>query len=453
MKLLHFKEKFLKSFLLAVFCLVLITVLLGGAKKKEKEPDGLSTLFAHLPSKNLKVVRVIDDDFEKITDEDLYVMIDSAKYMLADKLGIRNVSFGGVETLTIEEFFEKYLKKDNKVYSTKNERRFRVGEKNDFEKHKKSIINYLKKWKVEEIQGFFPKNERSRYDSYEKIYNGIVTQMRAKIDQISKIKVNGKSILRPGKATYRSFMNWLAVLENQDEYDFVLTNTFILFDDISQPQPHGIFHKCKVGGVSTGNTHRHTLEDRVIMTSTFGMDTNIPFFMERKDEKFSRKDRNEVIGGFIIAHELGHAIIKLPDQYSHPPECLMNNNKEITYKEGYELLKKNAGPCPVCRKWLDARSLFYDAEWYFSKKQWRKAVELYMQVIKSTPKNVDGSYRGYMAFLAFKMSKAYFELGNLEMALKGAEKAVSLYRWKEEYETWRKELASEIGKKILKKIP
>jgi|GEM_PF-2364169 len=397
-------------------------------------------LSANAPVRELQVVRVIDSDFEDISDNDLKQILATAKKMYQDKFGFSNVRFKDAGKVDIKKFFSLFLKPDGKIFQQKNKRRFLPGVKNDFLAHKKSILKFVKQWKLEELQSYFPENERSQYSSYEKIYDGLAKQMQEKIDFIGGIKQNGESILAKSKIEYRSFLNWLTVLENQDKYDLVLTNTFILYDDISQPSPHGVFSKCKVGGVSHKNLKRDVLGGRVIMGSTFGMDTKIPFFAEKGKAKVNRQQRNEVTGAFVVAHELGHALFKLPDHYNHGPECLMNNNKAISYKEGYDLLIAHPGPCAKCQKWITARKAFWEAESYFEKQQWEQAIEKYVFVIKNTPKNVDGSRNRYMAHVSYMLSRAYDQIGDRKLALRGAELAHKLFRWEEKYKSWKVQL-------------
>lgn len=408
-------------------------VLLYGATTPTTAAD---KLFRHIPQMELKVVRIIDDDFDDIDSSDMKLILATALATYRDNFGVNNVRFVDAGRLSIEEFFKRHLNEDGEVFQRKDKRRFRIGEKNDFALHKESILKYLKKWEVEELKEFFPVSDQARYDTYQKIYQGTVEQMQSKIKFITSIKENGRSVLRSEKAKFRSFINWLTALETQNEYDVVLTNTFILYDDISQPQPHSIFTKCKVGGVSHKNLQRKTLEGRVIMGSTFGMDTRIDFFMEQGKSPISRNERNQVTGAYIIAHELGHAIFKLPDFYDHGPSCLLNNSRDLSYKEGYDLLIKNPGLCPKDKAWMEARSHFWDAEHAFNSGKWRDAVEAYRDVIKMTPNNLDGSRNRYMAQIAYKMSKAYFELGQMDYARRGAEMSIKLYRWEPKYADW-----------------
>jgi len=398
---------------------------------------------SYIPNMTLRVLRVIDNDFTDITDSDLDLILKTATEMYKSKFGVNNVTFEDAGRVSIETFFDRWMQHDSDVYKTKDQRRFKVGTINDFESHKPMIMRFIKQWSLEELQGFFPQEERPLYDTYEKIFDGIKKQMQEKIAFIQTIKLDDRSILRPEKMAMRSFLNWLVALELQNQYDVILTNTFILYDDISHPSPHSIFSKNKVGGVSHKNDSRLALEGRVIMGSTFGMDTRIPFFMEQGKALATHEERNKVTGAYIIAHELGHAIFKLPDHYNHGPECLMNNSKSLTYKEGYELLVQHSERCPICQKWLDARHIFWEAESQFDSQKYEEAISLYSKTIKGTPKNVDGSRQAYMAYISYKISKAAHALGNHSMALKGARMAVKLYPYVPVYSDWKQTLETQ----------
>lgn len=401
--------------------------------------------FAHAPQAQLSVLRVVDDDFAPLSDQDMRQMLDTATRMYRDKFGLDNVRFLDKGSLSIEAFFARYLEPQGEVYRTKDARRYRPGQVNDFASQRDSILRFLKNWDVPQLQSFFPENERAAYDTYDKLYDAITGQMRDKIAEIGRLGSRGKPLLRPEKAAYRSFINWLVALENQGEYDVVITNTFILYDDMSQPSPHSIFSKAKVGGVSHRNEKRQALGGRVIMGSTFGMDTDIPFFMEQ-DGAVSRARRNDVIGAYVIAHELGHALFKLPDHYDHGPECLMNNSKTLSYSAGYDLLVSHPGPCARCDTWLAARAAYWDGEYAFAHKNWRAALEAYARVPKLTPKNVDGNYAEYMAEVAYKMSLAAFSLNDRATAVRYAQTAAKLNPYNATYLSWRDSFESAAAK-------
>ncbi|RJO68873.1 MAG: tetratricopeptide repeat protein [Myxococcales bacterium] len=408
-----------------------------GAAEPETPP------FAHAPQVTLSVVRVLDGDFAYISDADLAAMLATARRMYADKFGVDHVRFIDAGRLSIESFFERFLDKKSEAYRRRDARRFHVGEANDFSRHKQTIMAFLKKWSLDELQGFFPAEERARYASYEDVHAGIVEQMTEKVAEIATLQVGGKPLLRPEKAEYRSFLNWLAALELQDRYDVVLTNGFILYDDMSQPSPHSIFSTCKVGGVSAKSPKRPALDGRVIMGSTFGMDTDIPFFKETAGAT-PRDRRNDVTGAYVIAHELGHAIFKLPDHYNHGPECLMNNAKNQSYEEGYALLVAHPGPCAKCAVWLSARDAFWDGEYFFSRQEWKAAIDAYTKALKQTPQNVDGHYGEYVARVAYRMSRAYAALGDWPLALKGVETALRFYQWDPAYAEWKKDVEAHL---------
>ena len=51
----------------------------------------------------------------------------------------------------------------------------------------------------------------------------------------------------------------------------------------------------------------------------------------------------EFIGTYLLAHELGHAILKIPDVYDHGPGCLMNTSFAPSYTDGYAALQSTHG--------------------------------------------------------------------------------------------------------------
>ncbi len=423
--------------------IVILVAVLSLLACKTSTPEAPTTsestetpLFAHIPQMTLTVLRVIDDDFPEISDQDLKEILNTARSMYQDKFQIDNIRFQDAGVQSIETFFQQTLSANPERLHEIEAKRFHPGGQNNFSAKRDIILAFLKNWQIEQLQAFFPEEERSQYDSYDKLFDGISRQMTSKIDYIQSLQHNGQSILRKEKQRVRSLLNWMVALETQTEYDLVLTNTFILFDNMEQPFPHSIFTTNKVGGLSHKNEHRPTLGKRVIMGSTFGMDTDIPFFKENPKETVSRSQRNHIVGAYIIAHELGHAIFKLPDFYDLPTHCLMNNNKDITYSQGYDLLVSHSGPCPDYAPWMQARSAAYDGDWHASRKEWKQAISAYTKVLRLTPKNVDGHYGKWLAEISYKMSKGYDSLGENELAIKGAQAAVRLYKWEPAYREW-----------------
>jgi len=366
-------------------------------------------LFEHYKPATLNVLLVIDEDFDDISESDVAQMLKTAAFMFKDKFGAPAPEFKFAGRMSIERFFADNLDRKSADFADYEARRFKVGTQNDVTQWREKILAFLKRWKIEELQAFFPEEERANYDSYEKLYDGVVAQMNSKLAEISRIKINGRSILDPSKIEYRSYQNWRLLFKQLTQYDLIITNTFILYDAATQPFPHSIFTSCKVGGFSSKSPKLTALGGRGIMANTFGMDTRIPFFIDPLQGEVSRCERNEIIGAFVLAHEMGHALFKLPDHYDHPDSCLMNNRMDISYAQGYRLLIDNPGTCPKCAIWMTARSYFWDGEFYFEQKEYSKAIAAYMQAARSTPKNIDGSYQEYMALIAYKISKAWFE--------------------------------------------
>jgi tetratricopeptide (TPR) repeat protein len=227
---------------------------------------------------------------------------------------------------------------------------------------------------------------------------------------------NGESLLSAAKLDHRSYVSWICAIRNQNEADFVLTNEFILYDLASEPYPHSIFQKCKMGGASLLSPKRRAIHRRALVASTFSMVTDIPFFIEEGAEWLTTRERLEVIGTFIVAHEMGHAVFKIPDFYDHPPECLMTTKFETGYVSGWRELKAHPGPCPDCQPYVDAKRHVFLAHEARMDGKLDEVIKNLKIAIRKTPKHTDGSYLRYVADLSVQIAETFAAKGDPKQA-------------------------------------
>jgi tetratricopeptide (TPR) repeat protein len=222
-------------------------------------------------------------------------------------------------------------------------------------------------------------------------------------------------------------VRWICAVREQDRADLILTNAFILYDLASEPYPHSIFAKNKVGGASLASPHRRAIRGRAVIASTFSMVTDLPFFREEGAETLTPEERLRVIGTFIVAHELGHAVFKLPDFYDHPRECLMTTKYETGYVSGWRDVLAHPGGCTGCQPYIEARRQVFLGQLARAKGDHNEAIRLFKEAIRTTPKHIDGSYLRYIAGLSIEVAEIYRDMSNVEQAkrwLKSAQRVV-----------------------------
>lgn len=417
---------------LAFWLLMLLWVGNAGAQQPVAEvplepaatvaPIPASRFMAAPPETNgprlvLDVLLVNDPDFPQVTVESAESILRAAKNTLADKLAFPSVEFRIIGETAVADFIARNVPENDLCSQHFEPLRVRMGKRAAREVDPKLVDDFLSRWSVGSLAAFFPEAERAELTSYAAIRAKLLEEFDRKVAEIAKFKLkNGESLLAPDKLDQRSYVSWICAIRNQNEADFILTNEFILYDLASEPYPHSIFQKCKMGGASLLSPERRAIHRRALVASTFSMFTEIPFFIEEGAEWLTSRERLEVIGTFIVAHEMGHAVFKIPDFYDHPPECLMTTKFETGYVSGWRELAAHPGPCPLCQPYVDAKNHVFLA--YAARMENRPddVIKHLKIAIRKTPKHTDGSYLRYIADLSVQIAETFAAKGSDKLA-------------------------------------
>ncbi len=401
----------------------------------------IEALEVEMPAVKLSVAIVVDGELSPMTPSDINLILSTAQKTMAEKLAYNNISFEIKKTMTVEEFIDSSLKNAESCRKNLEDKRYSLDKEPDFTPFRNDILTFLKRWELDELKEFFSKEKAAAYKKHEDLIDDIITVYKENVNKIKSINLpNGNSLLSPQKAPYRSYVNWICAMQGQTAYDIVLTNEFVLYDLITEPYPHSIFQKCKVGGASLKSPSRKIMPQRALFASTFGIENKLPFFDEDPAGNISHEEKQKITGMFILAHELGHAIFKLPDFYDHPDTCLMTTKAETDYITGYNLLKNNPGTCPKCQPWVEARRHYFRALELYSQKKYEEAIDFFKKVIKETPKHIDGSYRSMLADVVINIAKCYHDMGNAKEAKRWLKSARNADQYNETpaalWQTW-----------------
>ncbi len=365
----------------------------------------------------LEVLLVNDPDFPEVTQKAAEAILTQARATLADKLSFTTITFKVKGSESAATFLGRNVPAGDACLAEYEPLRVRPGQHQAKNVDPKLVRRFLGRWELGALRSFFPETEREALTSYEVLADKLLQEFDRKVEAIAAFKLkDGTSLLAPEKLDQRSYVNWICALRNQDDADLILTNAFILYDLASEPFPHSIFAKCKVGGASLVSQKRRAIYRRAVFASTFSMVTDLPFFQEEGVGALSADERLAVIGTFIVAHELGHALFKLPDFYDHPPECLMTTKFETGYVSGYRDLLSHPGPCPKCQPWIEAKRSVFVAEEARREQRYDAAIENLRLAIKRTPKHIDGNYVRYIADLSVQVAENYLALGKSKEA-------------------------------------
>jgi len=377
----------------------------------------------------LKVVYLEDKRLPSITQKDIKEILEEAKNELQIKFGINYVNFdySGIKPISI--FFNKNLNKNDKYYKNLSLTRYKLfSNEISYEGKKEEILKFLKQWKLWDIKKFFSEDVQKNLNNYEDVMKELYKIYFEKLKILENLKLsNGKFLIDRENNDFNSYINWVVAMNNQDEYDILFTNTIIVYDDILHPYPHAVLRYAKVGGSSFDSPKRMVFYGRAAMVNLFEMLTDIDYF--KKDESEKNIDRslwNKIIGSFILAHEIGHALFLIPDVYDHPKQCLMDSSYEtMNYYEGYKILKQYPFSCLKCEVYINARENFFLAENFFKNNNYEEAINYYRLSAKMTPEKLDVDYNSYISDIYYKIGNCFFLLNDYNNARSYLEKSLN----------------------------
>lgn len=390
----------------AVFFIISTYLLFVSATLQAQERQGRQ----EGPTLIMEIVRAFDPRLPLLSDQDMKEVLDEAVRVIYAKFGpdIR-IDFHDNGTMTLDEFFKsvKYGKPGWPVYDTA------LGEKQTIftdDEYKKQVMDFLKSWSIESLKGFVPDRKIEGYDQF---YDALVETYHKKIKWQKTLKTpGGEPLVIDPLPPYQSYSEWSALMFDQNKYDVVFTNGFIIYDYLTEPYPHTVFKHAKVGGSSFTSPKREPLEGKTLMVNIIENFGNIEGISD-KSKDIPRELKNKVLAGYYFAHEFGHAMYYLPDFYDHGPSCLMDTSTEnMDAVQGYLNLIKDMTPCPKCRPWIETRKISLKAKDEFDKGNFKEAGKLYLEVAEKLPHNLDIGYKSYMNYIYGKAYDSFMKSNN-----------------------------------------
>lgn len=379
---------------------------------------------------DVNIIYLEDPKLPSIQARDIDQIIYEAQQELFTKFGVNNLYFNNLGKKDITEFFNQYLKTDSLYYKELSKKKVKLySDKIDYLPYKVEILKFIKQWKLWDLKSFFSKEIQKKIRSYSDVLPFLYDEYHKKLKKLESLKLSdGQNLIDKESNLYNSYLNWLVVMHFQKEYDIIISNTIIVYDDISMPYPHAVLRFAKVGGSSFDSPNRKTLDGRSAMVNLFEMLTTIDYFKEgEKEKKYSKSTWNGIIGRYIMAHEMGHMIYLIPDVYDHPKGCLMDSsNENLDYYQGYQILKKYPNRCPKCEPYIEVRNKHFEANQLVLEGKYDEAIYAYKRVIKMTPKKLDTNYNSYKSLIYFKMAKVYIKMDDKRMAKYYLNKALKL---------------------------
>jgi hypothetical protein len=402
---------------------VLVTVLLGQpSAEAQPEPKPVE-----IQAIKLRVALVEDPDFPSLDDGLIARALDSAAGAFAERFGVERSSYSVAARFTLDGFMHRYARPEvagcEDLYSVA----YHGGGRDALLPQRIRAIKFFQRWSLDDLRAFLEEDRRASVKTYEDLWEHYVRRYLATVEKLEGLKTpNDTPLLDLKKAHWRSHAAWSCASRTQRDYDLILTNAFIFADLLSEPHPHTVFGKAKIGGLAGPNAARAILGGQALVASTFAIDTPIEYLSELGGKPATLAERGEILGAYLIAHEVAHAIFGIPDVFDHPPSCLMTSRPGETYREGLATLAANPGPCPRCRPWVEARSALDRGRSLLEAGDAQAALKMLSQASKQTPKQLHGGYKRRMAAISVLVSNAYARLGQQARAKSFAQNALDL---------------------------
>lgn len=327
----------------------------------------------------------------------------------------------------VKGFLTKYANPDDPLCRSEFAARYRGTGPAELKPFRERALKFFRRWPLESLRGFVAEEERGGIEGYDDVYEAYARQYVARVELLEGLRTaSGAPLIRPERSYERSFVAWLCALERQHDYDVVITNAFILQDLLTEPHPHSVFGKAKIGGIATRAGGRAALGGQALLATTFGFDTEIAELNEIGGRPLTPALRARLLGAYLLAHEIAHATFGIPDVYDHPKGCLMTTRPGATYLDGLRELEATPRPCPKCRPYVRARSLLDRGEAALAAGRPEEAARLLLESARATPEHFHGSRRKRLARVTVAASKAHASLGRRQRALRYARAAQKL---------------------------
>jgi hypothetical protein len=384
-------------------------------------------LLAASASPPLEIAVVRDPELTPLEPELVSAALRHAEEQFRIRFGVEGPRFVVTGHLVLSQFLGKYSLPTDPVCRPLYEARYRGGGAKELSRRKKQALEFFQKWPLESLIGFAGEAASGGIRTYEDIFDIYVDRYTRTVDAMRELKTQaGTPLVEPEKWDLRSFAAWTCALARQQDYDVVITNAFILADLMDEPHPHAVFGKAKVGGIATRSPARSALGGQALLATTFGIDTKLPQFRELPEGPVTLEERAKILGAYLLAHELAHAIYGIPDVFDHPKGCLMTSRPGVSYREGLAELEANPAACPRCRPYVEAEALGDQARDALAEKKHQRAHDLVAQSLKKLPKHVHGGRKKRVADLLLVAADASKGLGRASQARKYRELAIKL---------------------------
>ena len=353
----------------------------------------------------LDVAILNDPDFPPVTLAQANSMLAAAQEVLRTKMGYSGFTLRVSNKLSLQEFMATYAPADSPCMQSAKQRRVRVNDPNHFVP---AATQFLKKWPLQDLQALLPDLPPGPA-TYEQMARALTQRQADNYAALAKLRTPQKNtpLLTEATTPLRSFAAWSCALAAQDIADVFITNTALINDLATEPSPHGVTRGALRVGASTAAYDRTALVGRAVVLSTFPVSGPFKELREASVEALPEAERLRILSTHVLAHELAHAIFKIPDVYDHPPGCLMTTRRNTTWPAADAEMQAHPEPCSGCAPYVSAKRQVWRAQSLATAGALKEAIDSLRAGIKATPAHVEGSYNAYAAGLYQQLASFY----------------------------------------------
>lgn len=375
----------------------------------------------------LVVALVEDPDFPPLDEKLVQRALRYAESQFGERFSVTPPTFDVQYRYTVARFLDTYAIPSDPQCRGLYAARYKGGGAAELEPHRQKAIAFLERWPLDALLGFVDPADRPAIKTHQDIYELYVRRYVATVDAMKGLKTPaGTPLVQPGTSAQRSFVAWMCAMQRQQDFDVILTNGFILADLSTEPHPHAVFGKAKIGGIAAKSPARRALGGQALLATTFGIDTKLKEFDELGGAPASFEERAKILGAYLLAHEVAHALYGIPDVFDHPPGCLMTSRPGATYRDGLAELEAHPEPCPKCRPYVEARSLQDRGRKAMDDGQYTAAVRYLTEAMKLIPKQFHGGRKRRMSELTLMAAQSMRAQGKGAQAKRYAQLALEL---------------------------
>ncbi len=380
-----------------------------------------------VPPLKLKVALIEDPDFPSLDDGLVAEALSSASDTFRERFDVTRPTFAVIARYSLDGFMRRYGGPDRQECARIYASVYKGGGREELLKTRDATIKFFQRWPLETLQTFVDEGHRARITDYAALWEEYAERYPATVKQLEAMKTPaGTPLVKAGGIQWRSHAAWSCASATQQDFDVLVTNTFLLADVLSEPHPHAVFGKAKVGGFAGPHPTRRALGHQVLVASTFAIDTPLPLLSELGGKPANTEERGQMLGAYLLAHEVAHAIFGIPDVFDHPDGCLMTSRPGETYREGLASLHAHPGSCPRCRAYVEARTTMDRGRALLETAEYESAIRALTMAANKTPKHLHGGYRKRIGELSALIAESWARLGDVAKAKRFADTALQL---------------------------